>query len=78
MLLFCSSDLQFSSCVMDETALSLGTIDVSYLSTSAECSISRCKHSNEEWVSENYEYYWQYLSYFFLESEVDFFFCYEE
>lgn len=34
---------------MDETALSLGTIDVSYLSTSAECSISRCKHSSEEW-----------------------------
>ncbi|OXB82358.1 UNVERIFIED_CONTAM: hypothetical protein H355_009283 [Colinus virginianus] len=34
---------------MDETALSLGTIDVSYLSTSAECSVSRCKHSNEEW-----------------------------
>ncbi|KFP41951.1 hypothetical protein N324_12764 [Chlamydotis macqueenii] len=34
---------------MDETTLSLGTIDVSYLSTSAECSISRCKHSSEEW-----------------------------
>uniref|UniRef100_A0A493TJ61 Glycerol-3-phosphate acyltransferase 1, mitochondrial n=1 Tax=Anas platyrhynchos platyrhynchos TaxID=8840 RepID=A0A493TJ61_ANAPP len=34
---------------MDETALSLGTIDVSYVSTSAECSIGRCKHSNEEW-----------------------------
>ncbi|KGL76639.1 hypothetical protein N309_05032 [Tinamus guttatus] len=33
---------------MDETALSLGTIDVSYLSASAECSISRCKHSSEE------------------------------
>ncbi|RMC11390.1 hypothetical protein DUI87_11509 [Hirundo rustica rustica] len=42
-------DLQFNSCVMDETALSLGTIDVSYLSTSADCSISRCKHSSEEW-----------------------------
>uniref|UniRef100_A0A8B9BMV5 Glycerol-3-phosphate acyltransferase 1, mitochondrial n=1 Tax=Anser brachyrhynchus TaxID=132585 RepID=A0A8B9BMV5_9AVES len=34
---------------MDETALSLGTIDVSYVSTSAECSVGRCKHSNEEW-----------------------------
>ncbi|NXD19931.1 GPAT1 acyltransferase, partial [Spelaeornis formosus] len=34
---------------MDETALSLGTIDVSYLSASADCSISRCKHSSEEW-----------------------------
>ncbi|NXS59083.1 GPAT1 acyltransferase, partial [Brachypteracias leptosomus] len=34
---------------MDETSLSLGTIDVSYLSTSSECGISRCKHSSEEW-----------------------------
>lgn len=51
---------------MDETALSLGTIDVSYLSTSAECSVSRCKHSNEEWVSKNTECSWSsYLFYFF-------------
>lgn len=70
---FADSDLQFNSWVMDETALSLGTIDVSYLSTSAECSISRCKHSSEEWVSKNCECYWPYLSYFFFKSKVDFF-----
>ncbi|XP_062988720.1 glycerol-3-phosphate acyltransferase 1, mitochondrial isoform X1 [Elgaria multicarinata webbii] len=35
--------------VMDEAALSLGAIDVSYSSSSAECTFSRCKHSNEEW-----------------------------
>lgn len=58
---------------MDETALSLGTIDVSYLSTSAECSISRCKHSSEEWVSKNCEWYCPYLSYFFFKSQEDFF-----
>uniref|UniRef100_A0A5F8GUP1 Glycerol-3-phosphate acyltransferase 1, mitochondrial n=1 Tax=Monodelphis domestica TaxID=13616 RepID=A0A5F8GUP1_MONDO len=34
---------------MDESALSLGTIDVSYLSNSSEYSVSRCKHSGEEW-----------------------------
>ncbi|XP_038613521.1 glycerol-3-phosphate acyltransferase 1, mitochondrial [Tachyglossus aculeatus] len=34
---------------MDDSALSLGTIDVSYLSNSSECSLSRCKHLNEEW-----------------------------
>ncbi|KAG8135629.1 hypothetical protein E2320_008636, partial [Naja naja] len=34
---------------MDDTALSLGTIDVSYLSSSAECTVTRCKHSSEEW-----------------------------
>ncbi|XP_034631630.1 glycerol-3-phosphate acyltransferase 1, mitochondrial [Trachemys scripta elegans] len=37
------------SCVMDEAALSLGTIDVSYLSSSVEYAITRCKHSSEEW-----------------------------
>ncbi|XP_043841065.1 glycerol-3-phosphate acyltransferase 1, mitochondrial [Dromiciops gliroides] len=34
---------------MDESALSLGTIDVSYLSNSSEYSVNRCKHSGEEW-----------------------------
>ncbi|XP_054839759.1 glycerol-3-phosphate acyltransferase 1, mitochondrial isoform X2 [Eublepharis macularius] len=34
---------------MDDAALSLGAIDVSYSSSSAECTVSRCKHSNEEW-----------------------------
>ncbi|XP_019411551.1 PREDICTED: glycerol-3-phosphate acyltransferase 1, mitochondrial isoform X1 [Crocodylus porosus] len=34
---------------MDEAALSLGTIDVSYLSTSTEYSVGRCKHPSEEW-----------------------------
>uniref|UniRef100_A0A2D4HVL4 glycerol-3-phosphate 1-O-acyltransferase n=2 Tax=Micrurus lemniscatus lemniscatus TaxID=129467 RepID=A0A2D4HVL4_MICLE len=34
---------------MDDTALSLGKIDVSYLSSSAECSVTRCKYSSEEW-----------------------------
>ncbi|KAM3835310.1 glycerol-3-phosphate acyltransferase 1, mitochondrial isoform 2-T3 [Vipera latastei] len=34
---------------MEDTALSLGTIDVSYLSSSAECTVTRCKHSSEEW-----------------------------
>ncbi|EMP39051.1 Glycerol-3-phosphate acyltransferase 1 [Chelonia mydas] len=37
------------SCVMDEAALSLGTIDVSYLASSAEYAVTRCKHSSEEW-----------------------------
>ncbi|KAB1271035.1 Glycerol-3-phosphate acyltransferase 1; mitochondrial [Camelus dromedarius] len=34
---------------MDESALTLGTIDVSYLPSSSEYSIGRCKHVNEEW-----------------------------
>nr|XP_008112959.1 PREDICTED: glycerol-3-phosphate acyltransferase 1, mitochondrial isoform X2 [Anolis carolinensis] len=34
---------------MDDTALSLGAIDVSYSSSSSECTVSRCKHSSEEW-----------------------------
>uniref|UniRef100_A0A8D0GDZ8 Glycerol-3-phosphate acyltransferase 1, mitochondrial n=1 Tax=Sphenodon punctatus TaxID=8508 RepID=A0A8D0GDZ8_SPHPU len=34
---------------MDEAALSLGTIDVSYLSGSTEYAVTRCKHSSEEW-----------------------------
>lgn len=36
---------------MDESALTLGTIDVSYLPNSSEYSIGRCKHASEEWVS---------------------------
>lgn len=36
---------------MDESALTLGTIDVSYLPNSSEYSVGRCKHVNEEWVS---------------------------
>ncbi|KAJ7325203.1 hypothetical protein JRQ81_018223 [Phrynocephalus forsythii] len=34
---------------MDDVPLSLGTIDVSYSSSSVECSVSKCKHSSEEW-----------------------------
>lgn len=75
---FAASDLQFHSCVMDETALSLGTIDVSYLSAAAECSISRCKHSSEEWVSKNCECDWPYLPYYFFELKVNFFIYYKE
>uniref|UniRef100_A0AC11BYD2 Glycerol-3-phosphate acyltransferase, mitochondrial n=1 Tax=Ovis aries TaxID=9940 RepID=A0AC11BYD2_SHEEP len=36
-------------CDMDESALTLGTIDVSYLPNSSEYSIGRCKHATEEW-----------------------------
>jgi glycerol-3-phosphate O-acyltransferase 1/2 len=36
---------------MDESGLTLGTIDVSYLPHSSEYSLSRCKHMSEEWVS---------------------------
>lgn len=36
---------------MDESALTLGTIDVSYLPNLSEYSVGRCKHANEEWVS---------------------------
>nr|XP_028586121.1 glycerol-3-phosphate acyltransferase 1, mitochondrial isoform X3 [Podarcis muralis] len=34
---------------MDDAALSLGAIDVSYSSSLAECTVTRCKHSSEEW-----------------------------
>ncbi|XP_064125402.1 glycerol-3-phosphate acyltransferase 1, mitochondrial isoform X2 [Loxodonta africana] len=34
---------------MDESALTLGTIDVSYLPNSSEYSVGRCKHTSEEW-----------------------------
>ncbi|ELK04956.1 Glycerol-3-phosphate acyltransferase 1, mitochondrial [Pteropus alecto] len=34
---------------MDESALTLGTIDVSYLPNSSEYNVGRCKHSSEEW-----------------------------
>ncbi|XP_064344478.1 glycerol-3-phosphate acyltransferase 1, mitochondrial isoform X4 [Camelus dromedarius] len=42
-------DLGGTLCDMDESALTLGTIDVSYLPSSSEYSIGRCKHVNEEW-----------------------------
>lgn len=44
-------DLEVTLCDMDESALTLGTIDVSYLPNSSEYSVGRCKHANEEWVS---------------------------
>ncbi|XP_004700983.1 glycerol-3-phosphate acyltransferase 1, mitochondrial [Echinops telfairi] len=34
---------------MDESALTLGAIDVSYLPNSSEYSVGRCKHVSEEW-----------------------------
>uniref|UniRef100_A0A6J0SNY2 Glycerol-3-phosphate acyltransferase 1, mitochondrial n=1 Tax=Pogona vitticeps TaxID=103695 RepID=A0A6J0SNY2_9SAUR len=34
---------------MDDVPLSLGTIDVSYSSSSVECTVSKCKLSSEEW-----------------------------
>uniref|UniRef100_A0A2I2ZUD2 Glycerol-3-phosphate acyltransferase 1, mitochondrial n=1 Tax=Gorilla gorilla gorilla TaxID=9595 RepID=A0A2I2ZUD2_GORGO len=34
---------------MEESALTLGTIDVSYLPNSSEYSVGRCKHTSEEW-----------------------------
>lgn len=48
---FIAYDLGVTPCDMDETALTLGTIDVSYLPNSSEYSVARCKHANEEWVS---------------------------
>ncbi|XP_027384390.1 glycerol-3-phosphate acyltransferase 1, mitochondrial isoform X4 [Bos indicus x Bos taurus] len=42
-------DLGVTLCDMDESALTLGTIDVSYLPNSSEYSIGRCKHATEEW-----------------------------
>lgn len=38
---------------MDESALTLDTIDVSYLPNSSEYSVGPCKHASEEWVSLN-------------------------
>ncbi|KAK2507106.1 hypothetical protein MC885_000488, partial [Smutsia gigantea] len=43
-------DLGLTLCDMDESALTFGTIDVSYLSNSSEYSVSRCKHASEDWV----------------------------
>ncbi|XP_066476630.1 glycerol-3-phosphate acyltransferase 1, mitochondrial isoform X1 [Tiliqua scincoides] len=34
---------------MDDAALSLGAIDVSCSSSFSECTVSRCKHTSEEW-----------------------------
>ncbi|XP_057362301.1 glycerol-3-phosphate acyltransferase 1, mitochondrial isoform X1 [Manis pentadactyla] len=34
---------------MDESALTLGTIDLSYLPNSSEYNVGRCKHASEEW-----------------------------
>ncbi|XP_023495180.1 glycerol-3-phosphate acyltransferase 1, mitochondrial isoform X2 [Equus przewalskii] len=42
-------DLGVTLCDMDESALTLGTIDVSYLPNSSEYSVGRCKHASEEW-----------------------------
>ncbi|KAL4841891.1 hypothetical protein H8958_018027 [Nasalis larvatus] len=42
-------DLGITLCDMDESALTLGTIDVSYLPNSSEYSVGRCKHTSEEW-----------------------------
>ncbi|XP_059981983.1 glycerol-3-phosphate acyltransferase 1, mitochondrial isoform X7 [Lagenorhynchus albirostris] len=42
-------DLGVTLCDMDESALTLGMIDVSYLPNSSEYSIGRCKHASEEW-----------------------------
>ncbi|XP_033697498.1 glycerol-3-phosphate acyltransferase 1, mitochondrial isoform X2 [Tursiops truncatus] len=41
-------DLGVTLCDMDESALTLGMIDV-YLPNSSEYSIGRCKHASEEW-----------------------------
>ncbi|KAH0623750.1 hypothetical protein JD844_006847, partial [Phrynosoma platyrhinos] len=46
---FLAHDTEFKLHVMDDTALSLGAIDVSYSTSSSECTVSRCKHSSEEW-----------------------------
>ncbi|KAG8517448.1 Glycerol-3-phosphate acyltransferase 1, mitochondrial [Galemys pyrenaicus] len=45
----CSHDLGVKICDMDESTLTLGTIDVSYLPNSSEYSVGRCKHASEEW-----------------------------
>lgn len=51
--IYCFSvhDLGVTLCDMDDSALTLGTIDVSYLPNSSEYNIGRCKHTSEEWVS---------------------------
>ncbi|MEJ1274894.1 glycerol-3-phosphate acyltransferase mitochondrial [Cricetulus griseus] len=35
---------------MDESSVTLGTIDVSYLPNSSEYSLGRCKHATEDWI----------------------------
>ncbi|XP_040848052.1 glycerol-3-phosphate acyltransferase 1, mitochondrial isoform X2 [Ochotona curzoniae] len=50
-VLFIAHDLGVTLGDMDESALTLGTIDVSYLPNSSDYSLGRCKHANEEWVS---------------------------
>ncbi|XP_019502200.1 PREDICTED: glycerol-3-phosphate acyltransferase 1, mitochondrial isoform X3 [Hipposideros armiger] len=42
-------DLGVTLCDMDESSLTLGTIDVSYLPNSSEYSVGQCKHASEEW-----------------------------
>nr|XP_036866941.1 glycerol-3-phosphate acyltransferase 1, mitochondrial isoform X2 [Manis javanica] len=42
-------DLGLTLCDMDESALTLGTIDLSYLPNSSEYNVGRCKHASEEW-----------------------------
>nr|XP_060499041.1 glycerol-3-phosphate acyltransferase 1, mitochondrial [Panthera onca] len=49
LLAITAHDLGVTPCDMDESALTLGTIDVSYLPNSSEYSVGRCKHANEEW-----------------------------
>lgn len=44
-------DLGVTLCDMEESALTLDTIDVSYLPSSSEYSVGPCKHASEEWVS---------------------------
>lgn len=48
---FTVHDLGATLCDMDESALTLGTIDVSCLPNSSEYNVGRCKHASEEWVS---------------------------
>ncbi|KAF5928042.1 hypothetical protein HPG69_015308 [Diceros bicornis minor] len=47
--IFTAHDLGVTLCDMDESALTLGTIDVSCLPNSSEYSVGRCKHASEEW-----------------------------
>ncbi|KAK1333472.1 hypothetical protein QTO34_005856 [Cnephaeus nilssonii] len=44
-----SHDLGVTPCDMEESALTLDTIDVSYLPSSSEYSVGPCKHASEEW-----------------------------
>lgn len=48
---FVAHDLGVPSCDMDESGLTVSTIDVSCLPNSSEYSLGRCKHTSEEWVS---------------------------